>query len=270
MSRSGTSARLAPVRRDPAAGRRGRTRGEKTAPYRRRVEAYDLVHRDKPYGAEARTVRRLVRRFGPAHPRTLLDVACGTGRHLEQFRRWFDCAGIDANAAMLRRARARLPGVPLFRGDMGSFDLGRRFDVVTCLFSAIGYVRTVRGLRRAVRSMARHLAPGGVLLVEPWLEPGIFQDGRVDALEARGDGLVVLRMNDCRLYRGRSVMDFHYLIGSRGSVEHLLERHDCGLFSRQTMEAAFRDAGLEPRFLAQGPFSGRGIYVAVPAGPGRG
>ena len=54
---------------------------------------------------------------------------------------------------------------------MTAFDLGCRFDVVTCLFSSIGYVGTVERLDQAIATMAAHLEPGGTLIVEPWLSP---------------------------------------------------------------------------------------------------
>ena len=70
---------------------------------------------------------------------------------------------------MLEVARARHPEITFHQGDMRTFDLGRRFDVVTCLFSSIGYLRSPSDLRAAVINMARHLQPGGVLIIEPWL-----------------------------------------------------------------------------------------------------
>ena len=57
------------------------------------------------------------------------------------------------------------------QGNMLDFDLGRQFDVVTCLFSSIGYVKTVPNMKRAVANMSRHLKPGGVLVLEPWFTP---------------------------------------------------------------------------------------------------
>ena len=79
---------------------------------------------------------------------TLLDVACGTGRHLEYFVREASCVGLDIEPGLLAVAGRRCPGVELVPGDMTDFELGRTFDAVTCLFSSIGYVRTVEGLRR--------------------------------------------------------------------------------------------------------------------------
>lgn len=238
--------------------------GHRDAPYRQAAAAYDVIHASKPYAAEAREVRALARRFAGHPPKTLLDAACGSGRHLEQFARWFDCTGLDASAEMLARARSRVPTAKLVQGDLEHFELDRSFDVITCLFSAIGYVRTRRGLERALGRFARHLAPGGVVVVEPWLTPEVYRTGRTDALIARGDGLTVLRMNSCERRRDRSVLDFHYLVGARGQVRYFRERHDLGLFDRRTMEAAFRRVGLRPVHFDRG-LSGRGVYVATPS-----
>ena len=232
-------------------------------PYRERVEVYDLIHARKPYEAEARYLRRLIRQFGPRGARNLLDVACGTGRHLEQFVRWFDCVGLDRSPAMLAVARARVPGARWVNAPMESFELDDRFDVITCLFSAIGYVRSRRDLFRTVATWARHLRPGGVALVEPWFTPRVFRAGRVDVVRAEREGLTVVRMNSTSRMGTRSRMDFHYLIGSRGRVAYVRELHDCGLFDRSTMLAAFRAAGLQPTYRAEGPFAGRGLYVGV-------
>ncbi|MCI4360192.1 MAG: class I SAM-dependent methyltransferase, partial [Thermoplasmata archaeon] len=139
------------------------------------AEQYDRIYAEKEYDAEARELTRLARRYAPG-ARTLLDVACGTGRHLAAFRENFEVEGIDASPAMLRVARRRLGrSTRLTVGDMRSFDLGRTFDVLVCLFSAIGYLRTERDRRRTFRNFARHLAPGGVMLVEGWILPAKFR-----------------------------------------------------------------------------------------------
>ena len=57
---------------------------------------------------------------------------------------------------------------------MDDFDLGERFDVVVCLFSAIGYTKH---LDRANGAMARHVAAGGVLIVEPWFSRDEWKPG---------------------------------------------------------------------------------------------
>ena len=81
-------------------------------------------------------------------------MACGTGKHLEQLRAWYEVSGLDLDPQLLAIARERLGAVELHEGDMTAFSLGRRFDVVTCLFSSIGYVGTVERLGDAIAAMA--------------------------------------------------------------------------------------------------------------------
>jgi len=224
---------------------------------------YDAVYSFKDYAAEAAWVAALLKQHQRSVGRGLLDVACGTGEHLVHLRRHYRVEGLDLDAAMLEAARAKLPGVPFHLGDMLNFDLGRSFDAVVCLFSAIGYVRTVDRLAHAVAAMARHVRPGGVLAIEPWFSPAQWQPGGVHALLVDQPDLKVARMNQSEpAVNGLSVLEFHYLVGDASGVRHLTERHELGLFEPEEYLAAFEQAGLTPQFDADGP-SGRGLYFAV-------
>ena len=225
------------------------------------AELYDAFYEWKGYLAEAEKLHELVeaRALGA---RTLLDVACGTGRHLEHLRAWYDVEGVDLDDALLVVARRRLPGVRLEVADMRELDLGRRFDVVTCLFSSIGYVKSSEALRSSVAAMARHLAPGGLLVVEPWLTPSTFDPNFPSrAVLVETPELVGVRMNDSRVQGGMSVMDFHCLIARPGQpVEHLVETHTLGLFTDDEYRAAFAGAALGVEHDADG-LMGRGLWI---------
>ena len=54
---------------------------------------------------------------------------------------------------------------------MRSFALGRRFDVVTCLFGSLGYVESYGELATTIGNLRDHVEPGGLIVVEPWLSP---------------------------------------------------------------------------------------------------
>jgi SAM-dependent methyltransferase len=243
-------------------GRRSQPRAP-AAPYALTARVYDEIYAWKDYEVEARRVRQLIRQYGLPRSRTLLDVACGTGAHLRYFSRWFDATGLDSNEGMLREARKNVPHVRFVRRRMEEFDLGKRFDVVTCLFSAIGYVKSVGELRRTLRNFAAHLAPGGVAIVEPWLTPSTFHEGNLNVRTFGSEKLPIARMSLSEKRGDRSVLDMHHLVGTPAGVRHWVERHDMGLFGVSTYLAAFRVAGFRPRFLRQGLMKGRGLYVAV-------
>ena len=105
--------------------------------------------------------------MGVPQARSLLDVACGTGKHLEHLGDEFDCEGLDLNPEFVKLAQQRT-GVRVHSASMDAFDIEERFDAVVCLFSSIGYTSDLPG---AIGSMARHLNPDGVLIIEPWLRP---------------------------------------------------------------------------------------------------
>ncbi len=137
----------------------------------RSAHLYDLIYRFKDYEAESRDLVTIVGERAP-NATSLLDVACGTGEHLRLVRSSFDhVEGVDVEPDMVALARAKLPDVVVTEADMRTFDLGRAFDVVTCLFSSIGYLADAEELRASVARMAAHLAPGGVLVIDGWIRP---------------------------------------------------------------------------------------------------
>ena len=223
---------------------------------------YDAIYSFKDYAAEAAHVHELIQQRAPGAT-TLLDVACGTGKHLEHLRAHYDAEGLDLNADLLAIARERNPEMKLHEGDMVDFDLDEQFDAVTCLFSSIGYVETVERLGQAIATMARHLSDRGVLIVEPWLTPEVFDEDRMgDLICVEEPELKIARMNDSRI-RGRlSVMTFHYLVATRQGISYFTEEHSPALFTHEEYVEAFRRAGLEVEHDPQG-LMGRGLYIGA-------
>ena len=229
--------------------------------FSRSARIYDAIYASvRDYPREAAELDRLIQERRPG-ARTLLDVACGTGAHLEHLE-GYEVEGLDLDPEMLAVARERLPDVPFHEGDMAAFDLGERFDTVVCMFSSIGYVRTEERLRSAIASMARHLEPGGVLVVEPWLSPDVWMDRHVGAVFVDDPELKIARMNVAQREGTVSMFEFEYLVGTPDGIERFTERHELGLFTVEQYLQAFRIAGLEAEHDQEGPM-GRGLYIAT-------
>jgi SAM-dependent methyltransferase len=229
--------------------------------YRDSARYYDAIYSFKDYGAEAAAVSAQISAHKP-DAATLLDVACGTGAHLAHFAREYRVEGIDLSEEQLAIARARLPGIELHQGDMTTFDLGKTFDAVTCMFSSIGYVGTLDGLDAAIGRMAAHLAPGGVLVVEPWLPPDAFEAGHLSTLFVDEPDIAIARMSISHKEGRRSWFDMEHLVGSADGIEQFVEHHELGLFTVEEQIAAFERAGLRVEHDPDGPI-GRGLYVGV-------
>ncbi len=216
----------------------------------------------KDYAAEAAKIHEFIQKYKQRKGNALLDVACGTGWHAGFLGKQYKVEGIDINAGMLKMARKKYPGIHFSQGDMRSFDLHRQFDVVTCLFSAIGYMKSKADLQTAVKNMSRHIAPGGVLLLEPWFTPDQWHIGYVSTVRVDKPDIQIVRMSHSAKRGKLSLINFEYLIGTSRGIEHIKEQHELGLFTHEEYMSAFTKADLIAAHDPEGIF-GRGLYIGI-------
>jgi len=239
---------------------------QRDRPYERLAEVYDVINQSrKDYLEQAAKVSHLARcKTGrPAREMSLLDVGCGTGLHLEHFASWFaHLEGVDLNEEMLTVARTRLPNVPLHHGDMIDFDLGRKFDVVTCLSSAICSMKRYVNLCDAITTMAKHLKPAGVLVIEPWMEPDSVGPRNIHGYLVDVPGMKIAHVGVSTLRDGVLVYEMHFLVGRPTGITSFVEVHELGLFTREEYRLAFESADLVVEFDEEG-LIGRGLYIAI-------
>lgn len=220
---------------------------------------YDAVYAFKDYVWEVERITQIIDEKRP-NASTLLDVACGTGMHLAGLKKRFRCDGLDLDPNLLSIAKARNPECLFHLADMLNFRLDKKFDIITCLFSSIGYARDVEALNAAIKSMANHLNEGGLLIVEPWLTPEVFIDGHLGSLFVDKDDFKLARIHLSHRTGKHSILNFHYLVGTPAGVEHAVEEHVTTLFTNDEYVEAFSKAGLDVERDAEG-LMGRGLFL---------
>jgi len=103
-------------------------------------------------------------------PGRLLDLGCGTGRHVVGFaRRGFDVTGVDLSAFMINESAEKLRAegldAELIHGNV--MDLREiapgPFDYAICMFSTLGMIDTQAHRLNLVRAIAGSLRDGGLL-----------------------------------------------------------------------------------------------------------
>jgi SAM-dependent methyltransferase len=220
--------------------------------YGKSARIYDLLYVGagiKDYPAEAAELRSIIQGANP-NARTLLDVACGTGAHLAEMRRWYAVEGVDQSPAMLEVAQSRLPGVPLHVADMRTLDLGRPFDAVTCLFSSIGYLTDPAEMRSAVGRLAAHVAPGGVLILDGWLRPEAWHDDyRGEPEVSHDDETMVVRLAFSRRSGSITELDMHHMVRTNSGIDYFSEAHRLALTPTADYVSAVESAGLTARVI---------------------
>jgi SAM-dependent methyltransferase len=223
------------------------------------ADFYDLIYSFKDYASEAAKIRETISRVRPGE-KTVLDVACGTAEHAKILSGEFVIDGIDLEPRFVEIARAKNPAGSYRVGDMRSFEMGKRYDVVMCLLSSIGYLLTGEEIVSALKCFAMHLEPGGVVLVEPWILPENYVVGRPHMVVVDKPDVKICRMNVSERVGDVSVLRFYYLIATGEGVRRVEEVHRLAMVPVERILGYFESAGLRCEFDSVGLF-GRGLFV---------
>lgn len=135
-----------------------------------RFDAYDLlINWPSRLRSEAPFFRQLFRRH---RVQSVLDVACGTGRHAHLFSRWgLRVTGTDLSSNMIRRARENAVGNPSIQFlEAGFGEVQQKapgpYDAVTCLGSSLPHLLSQADLDAALVDFHAVLNPGGLLILQ--------------------------------------------------------------------------------------------------------
>jgi ubiquinone/menaquinone biosynthesis C-methylase UbiE len=225
---------------------------------------YDKINSHRDYLDEAVRLQNLIIKYAESGGNTLLDVACGTGLHLKFLKDDFSCVGVDISKAILKIARKNAPGVVFKEADMRTLKLGKQFDVVTCLLSSIGYVKTEANLQRTMRNFSLHLKKGGVALIEPSYPDAAYVKGEPRLSTYDGKDTKIARVNVTKLRTATALLSMHIIIADRGKeAAYVVDKHELGLFGINRTLKIMTAAGLKSRYLKNGLMPGRELFVGV-------
>jgi len=232
--------------------------------YKKLAKYYDLIYHWKDYEKEANSIKDLIKKYKKSDGNQLLDVGCGTGKHLECFIDEFSCSGVDINNEMVEEAKTKFKDVIFEQGDMIDFNLKTEFDVILCLFSSIGYVKTYSNLEKTMLNLSNHLKKGGVLIIEPWFTKSAYWVGTPGMTTYDGKDVKIARLNTTKIEGDLSIMEMHYLIAEKDKdVIHFADTHELGLFETDKTLDFMEKAGLKAEFLKDGLMKDRGLFIGV-------
>lgn len=128
---------------------------------------YDALMTDVDYAARAEYLLSLFKRHG-AKPRSILDIACGSGSLLAEFQKHgVDSIGIDGSEAMLMRAREKLGGEALLlEQDMCELDLYGTVDGAVCTLDSVNHLCRTEQVAELFRRARLFVEPSGLFIFD--------------------------------------------------------------------------------------------------------
>jgi trans-aconitate methyltransferase len=209
---------------------------------------WPVISPPSEYAEEAELYVQMIRAAARRPVRELLELGSGGGNNASYMKRAFDMTLVEPADGMRGISRKLNPECEHVKGDMRHARLGRTFDAVF-VHDSVMYMTTADDLRAALRTVAVHLASGGVALVAPDATRETFS-----AATEHGGGEDE-KGRQARYLEwtlppepGESTYTVYYAFMLRevdGSVRVVHDVHREGLFPRATWLRLFQEVGLD-------------------------
>ena len=138
--------------------------------YHELAKSYDRLTNDVDYEATVVFYLQILHREG-VKPRTVVDLACGTGSVTEILaRKGYDVTGVDMSEEMLTEAMAKVMDMenpPRFVCQkLQELKLPRAVDMAVCALDSLDYVTNPEDCAEAIRRTWKALNPGGIFVFD--------------------------------------------------------------------------------------------------------
>ena len=138
--------------------------------YHELAKSYDRLTNDVDYEATVVFYLQILHREG-VNPRTVVDLACGTGSVTEILaRKGYDVTGVDMSEEMLREAMAKVMDMenpPRFVCQkLQELHLPRAVDMAVCALDSLDYITNPEDCAEAIRRTYKALNPGGIFIFD--------------------------------------------------------------------------------------------------------
>ena len=138
--------------------------------YEALAASYDRLTNDVDYRATVAFYREILAREG-LHPRTAVDLACGTGTvSVLLAKQGLRVTGVDMSEEMLTVAQQKADGLenpPRFVCQrLQNLTLPRGVDLAVCALDSLDYITNPDDCAEAIRRVYRALNPGGIFIFD--------------------------------------------------------------------------------------------------------
>ena len=101
------------------------------------------------------------------HPKTAMDLACGTGILCGILdKAGIAASGMDFSSGMIAIAKQNAPHLHFDVADMTTYRPERHFDLVTCTGDAVNHIRELADVEKIFRNVFAYLSPGGYFVFD--------------------------------------------------------------------------------------------------------
>lgn len=110
-------------------------------------------------------LQKLLKESAP-DAQTILEFASGTGTILKGVSSYYKVFGVDLSEEMTEIAKKKLPRTDIRVGDMTSYDFGKKFDAVLCVYDSINHLKNWEQWCALFANAHKHLKDNGIFIFD--------------------------------------------------------------------------------------------------------
>jgi SAM-dependent methyltransferase len=203
---------------------------------------YHLLYSNRDTAEAAAFIDKLLHYLRPPANATMLDVACGTGRHSSYLAsKGYTVTGIDLSIRSINIAKKlENEHLSFFQHDMRLPFRVNYFDIVFNFFTSFGYFDTARENENALRTMKNALKPGGRLVLDYLNSPHVAANLVPNEVKEKGDVVfdIVREINDGKFQKQINILD-------RARLQRATFTENVSAFTLSDFEDMFARQGLQ-------------------------
>ena len=102
---------------------------------------------------------------------TVLDLACGSGTLLTMLKlKGYNCEGLDLSSDIIdianEKAKINHLHIPYYVADMTNFNLNKQYDMITCFFDSVNFLKTQEDIDNLFNCVKKHLKKDGLFIFD--------------------------------------------------------------------------------------------------------
>jgi SAM-dependent methyltransferase len=188
---------------------------------------YNLLYKDKNYLDEYKYIDKYIKEFGNKNNKNILDIGCGTGKHLSFFKKdGYSVSGVDVSENMIYEARKCLQQEEdLICCKASEFKFKKKFDVIISLFHVMSYQIENEELKEVFQNVSEHLNDNGLFIFDFWYGPAVLIDPPVVKIKRlEDDEVIITRLTEPVMHYNENIVNVNFEVLIEDKKTHMLDK----------------------------------------------
>jgi len=216
-------------------------------PYTNIAPFYDILMQDIDYEGWVEYISLLLNSFGQK-PKSLLDLACGTGTCSILFaQQGLEVIGLDSSEAMLEEAEKKIKkeglSINLIKKDMRDFCLEKKVELVTCFYDSLNYLLEEEDLLKTFKNVLMCLTDKGFFIFDLNTEYALAHSWGDKVYVRKNDGITSIWKNSYDRKTKIATLELTLFVDQDDHYSRVVEIHKERAYSNGEIKRLLKMAG---------------------------